>query len=671
MNTFPPNPKHGDIYEYKTGLLYQYDAGVNGWIPVISNSSLLELATPIRNGVMSSVDLKKLNRLVLPFPQSTIIGNDCDFAFNRGLIELSSGDEFIGVEGLVKIRNVDDVGDDIEKLIDFHIHQHTFGFDFTLNLPNLVEELIRLGQIRIQGSTGDKGDKGPKGDNGINQILAGPPGDKGEQGDAPECQLTVELEPVSANPKFGLNKAFVDVRIKDHPTDRFKYYLEFDRQSIGNDNRAATRLNIEDFGSYWVVAVANATAGNKQIFYLDVEPIINAIRNKFLEQVELLKAGYESITKHWVQTMSDLFDEQKAALCCALENCISKTKSIDTRQHMESTAAAVIPDGKIKINIFPPNGPPKDDVKQVSNTRLTPGNDCYIAPTPAVTAAVDAGVTVKLDATRHTASVNNAQKITLPNGRYSVVIADMAVKIDDQYGSLVRVQYVCQGSKKIASFLDKGRYDVLKDAKSAYGGLSLVIDHDGGEIAFYFPSYIANKMTGSATLEITPVGPNQQLVSPISTETSKVPTSWRKQADSTFYCTMTSSHLNWYRVGWEQGNCCGIIIKIAGQEFIVLKRGLGNDEACGGGESEITPCIAESLKDLKVHPSFAWPTLNGRDFAPIPSGDIIFKYDEELNVTVHEKMGLDKYKEAKGNPDTYRHLAYQLGLILFPTIDNG
>lgn len=670
MNTFPSDPKHGDIYEYKPGLLYQYDAGVNGWIPIVANSAALELATPIKSGAMSAVDLCKLNRLVLPFPQSTIIGNDCEFAFSKGQIGLSSGDDFIGVEGLVKVQNIDEVGDHIEESIDYQIHQHTFGFDFTLNLPNLVDELLRLGQIKVQGSTGPKGDKGVKGDSGINVILAGPPGDKGEPGNAPECQLSVDTEPVSANPKLGLDKAFVAVRIKDHPTDRFKYYLEFDRQSIGDDNRAVNRLNVDDFSSYWVVAVGSSTAGNKEIYYLDVEPIISAIKDKFMEQVELLQAGYESITKHWVQTMSDLFDEQKAALCCALENCISKTKSIDARQHMETTAAAAIPDGKIKINVFPPKGTPQGKVSELSNTRLTPGNECYKPPKTTALGASDIGA-IKLDATTHVANANNGYKVNLPGGKYTISINKMAVKIDDQYGSMVRIHHIENGIAKVTSFLDKGRYDQATDAASAYEGLSLTVDHDGGEVAFYVPSYIANSITGDAILEVQSVGPAQDRKTLDTTQDEHNDQDAGSQRADTFYCSMTSSHLNWYRMGWENGNCCGMTVKIAGQQYIIFKRGLGNDDACGGGESETTTCVGSSIKHLKVHPAFAWPTLNGTDFAPIPNGDITFKYDEDMNIAVQEKMAQETYQNAKGNPSTYRHLTYQLGLILFPTINNG
>lgn len=675
MNNFPLNPSHGDIYEYKTGLLYQYDAGANSWMPVISNSAILDLATPINDGAMSAVDLQKLNRLVLPFPESTLIGNDCEFPFSRGTIDLTSGDDFIGVEGNVRIRNIDDLGDNIETAERFHIHQHTFGFDFTLNLPNLVEQLIRLGQIKVEGPVGPKGRKGEKGDPGQDYIYSGPRGEKGDSGNAPECELTIEIEPISANPRYGLDKAFVDARVIDHPTDAEKYILEFDRQSIGNDNRAATRLNIEGFGTYWVVAVTGTGGGRQRPYFLDVEPIISAIRDKFMEQVQLLKDGYESISKHWVQTMSDLFDEQKAALCCALENCISKTKSIEVRRHMESTAASALPNAKIKVDIFPASGLPAEDspVKVISNTRRTPGNDCYIAPQAqsqdeASPQKSEAKHSVLIDAAVNTASVKNAQRIVLPNGRYLAIITEMNIQIAKRYGSMIRVQHLENGVKKVVSFLDKGRYDNKYDAQEAYEGLTLAFNHDGGEVAMYLPSFVSSEMSGTANIDIIPIDPQPTTV---SKQDTKIRTIGEQQDQQDFYCTMSSSHLNWYRAGWEQGKCCGLVVRVAGQQYIIFKRGLGDDDACGGGESQTTLCVDQAKKKFKEHPAFAWPTINGEDFAPIPEGDITFKYDEELNATVHEKMGLKEYNKAVGDPNSYRHLAYQLSLILFPTSSNG
>jgi hypothetical protein len=672
MNKFPANPIHGDIYEYKTGLLYQYDAGVNGWIPVVSNGATLELATPSKSGAMSSVDLRKLNRLVLPFPQSTIIGNDCDSPFAIGNISLTSGDNFVSVEGKSKIRNVDQFGDDIQTIEDSHIHQHTFGFDFTLNLPNLIQELIRLNQIKLEGDTGPKGHDGAKGKSGLDFIFSGPAGNKGLSGTSPECNLSIEPEPLSVNPKYGLNKAFVGARIKDHPIDRNKYLLELDRQSVGND-RAAKRVNVERFGSYWVIAVSGRTGPSvstassgicgdtldpitrqKQlVYYLDIEPLINSIRAKFLEQVELLKAGYESITKHWVQTMSDMFDEQKLALCCALENCISKTKSVDARRHMESTAASALPDGRIRVNVFPPSGTPSgDDVRVMSNTRRTPRNDCFgefVANKSSVNSII-------VDASVNVASAKRAKTVDLDGGKYSIVINDISVKIDDQYGSPLRVQYIKNGIKKIATFLDKGRYGILDEAKRAYQGLALSIDHDGGEVSFYFPSFMSSNMSGNVALEISKDSSENDstLIKMIGTKAND------------FYCSMTSSHLNWYRKGWQQGMCCGLVLNIAGQDYIIFKRDVDQS-----GENEHTQCIAAANQHFKMHPSFAWPTLNDTDFTPIPDGNIMFKYDEEMNITAREKISSLDYRNPRGNPNNHRYLAYQLNLILFPTSSNG
>lgn len=368
MNTkFPNNPKHGDIYEVKSGLLYQYDAGVNGWLEVRSDNFIIELATPVKKGAMSSEDLKKLNRLLLPPPQSTITGTDCPTPFQYGVVQLYSGDRFVGVNGNVDIRNIDEFGDIVSASHPFHIHQHTYGFDFTLDIPELVRELISRGKLNLQGLIGDTGDKGDTGDDGINNILTGPAGNKGNQGIAPPCDLIIDPEPINAEAKPGLKRALVTARIIDNTDSSFT--LEFDRQVVGSQVLSTSSFNVRDSDSFWVLAVANTTGNPQPVYYIDIEPLVDIVRSKFLSEVDRLKKGYEDIVRFWIQTMSDLFDEQKAALCCALEYCMSATKSIDQRWHMESVAAAVVGSKGARINLHSRDS---DVAVEVSSTSLLP-----------------------------------------------------------------------------------------------------------------------------------------------------------------------------------------------------------------------------------------------------------------------------------------------------------
>ena len=104
---------------------------------------------------------------------------------------------------------------------------------------------------------------------------------------------------------------------------------------------------------------------------------------------------------------------------------------------------------------------------------------------------------------------------------------------------------------------------------------------------------------------------------------------------------MSASHLAWYKNGWETGRCCGTTATIGGQEYIIFKRSIGHDNKCGGGESQETPCIAA----FNAHPSFAWPTLDGSTFAPIPeSGMVYFKYDKELHNLINSKIDSSKFE---------------------------
>jgi hypothetical protein len=368
VNTkFPNNPRHGDIYEVKSGLLYQYDAGVNGWLEVRSDNFIIELATPIKKGAMSSEDLRKLNRLLLPPPQSTITGTDCPTPFQYGTVQLYSGDRFVGVDGNVDIRNINEFGDIVSTSHPFHIHQHTYGFDFTLDIPELVRELISRGKLNLQGLVGDTGDKGDTGDDGINNILSGPAGNKGTQGLAPPCDLIIDPEPINAEARPGLKRALVTARLIDN-TDK-SFILEFDRQVVGSQALSTSSFNVRDSNSFWVLAVTNVAGNPQPVYYIDIEPLIDIVRSKFLSEVHRLKKGYEDIVRFWIQTMSDLFDEQKAALCCALEYCMSATKSIDQRWHMESVAAAVVGSKGARINLHSRDS---DVAVEISSTSLLP-----------------------------------------------------------------------------------------------------------------------------------------------------------------------------------------------------------------------------------------------------------------------------------------------------------
>ena len=123
---FPANPEHGDIFEISDGIYYQYDASLKAWGKITANNLVFPEATYSRPGIMTYSDLRKLNRLVLPPPYSTIVGNDCVGPFSSGSIRLVGGDRYVSVNGKLDFKNIDEFGDRVNQSESFHIHQHTY-----------------------------------------------------------------------------------------------------------------------------------------------------------------------------------------------------------------------------------------------------------------------------------------------------------------------------------------------------------------------------------------------------------------------------------------------------------------------------------------------------------------------------------------------------------------
>lgn len=808
MMLFPSNPTHGAIFELQAGSYFKYDATLRSWIKIVSNTIQLALATPTNNGAMSAEDLKKLNRLVLAPPKSSITGTECFAPFSGGNIAFSA-DKYISVNGDLTLRNIDARGDVISKQQPFKIHQHTNGFDFTVDLPSLIEELKRRNQFNVTGKRGTKGVTGKRGATGPDTILTGPPGTQGASGTTPPCGLSVEPDVLKVVPKTGTNKALVKVNVVKDETDNLKYRLIFDRQAIGPVGFAADKFNVRNDYSSWALAIATdnvtdtpvAECDSQQyanvpmpVYYIDIDPIIESIHQEFLKEVGALKTGYEDIVKYWIQTMSDLFDEQKAALCCALQFCMSSTKGATIRQHIESVAAAA--SGSANVLLHDRNS---QEAVAISGTRLlgrVSGVDaCESGPafpqyphtivdgggggggggggedeepevwvltitTPSTGTGAYAvqlnGFTTNVIATNNASiqqtaieiashtwyqgphswwtgwdasvdtrrgldnkvtftarrgvgtstgafslgqagggvpaagtfvkqnsgggnplrlqsvatavatsaiidpsvnfSVVSGTKINLQPGTYTATISDTTAQVDDDHRANVKIRYSKGGNSKVATFLNKGAYASNLNARQSYVGLSLSFTHDGGDVVAWLPSDAPQASSGQVSLTVT---------SSTSVPPQDVAKENLKSINNT-KCQMSASHLAWYERGWATGNCCGVIVNVMGQDYIIVKRSIGNDTGCGGGESESTPCINKYLKTIG-HPAFAWPTFDGSRFAPLPPADYIdFHYDADLHNIVVGKLASGEFVSGKGTPSGLRHLAYQLNAILFP-----
>lgn len=342
MFTFPKNPADGDLFEAVDGVFFQFDKRNNCWVRV-DGAEALGLATPLKDGLMSPEDFTKLESLLIPPPQSTIKGEDCNVAFTEGQIRLTSTDESLQIAPSLKLSG---------KNVPWNLHKNTAGYDFKLNVQDLLEEMKRTGkltQVVIQGLQGRKGEKGQ---DGKNSVETGPKGDTGASGKhAPYAgTLSAEVNDFQLIDKQA-NRAIVDIQTL---TDETGNYLLATRANIGNPDACPTEVVPKAFTSPWVVVLSKqenalvrtlastndcnnpCTICVSTLHYINLELVLDAIFERFLELIELMRLAKQDLIIAWLQTMITVFNEQKQALCCALENCKTAQRNASERRILES-----------------------------------------------------------------------------------------------------------------------------------------------------------------------------------------------------------------------------------------------------------------------------------------------------------------------------------------------
>jgi hypothetical protein len=125
-------------------------------------------------------------------------------------------------------------------------------------------------------------------------------------------------------------------------------------------------------------------------------------------------------------------------------------------------------------------------------------------------------------------------------------------------------------------------------------------------------------------------------------------------------CSMPVDKIAWYEHAWKNGTCCGAHLIVDGIPYIIIKKSIGVDMTCGGGESEVSPCISTFLDSGKGHPAFAFPTASGTKFMGMPkSGTQLFIEDEFLEKAALKAFTNNGYLRKKGN-------LKNIDFILFP-----
>jgi hypothetical protein len=131
-------------------------------------------------------------------------------------------------------------------------------------------------------------------------------------------------------------------------------------------------------------------------------------------------------------------------------------------------------------------------------------------------------------------------------------------------------------------------------------------------------------------------------------------------------CLMHWKQVEWYERGWRTSNACGAFVEIDGMQWIVVKRSIGIDTSCGGGESENTQCIKQFIEAGQGHPAIAWPSIDGEEFIGRPtSGFARFVKDPGLSDAIIEAMANHQARSMRGNL-TAGNTAETIPFILFP-----
>jgi hypothetical protein len=335
---FPPNPKNGDVVTVEDGLTYVYDAILHIWHQ--QEGGTITLATPLMSGLMASSDLKKLNGLIVPPPQTTITVAGYDYAFSSGTIALVEGDEYVKIDSNAKISDV--------STITRQIHQNTYAFNFTIDTTAFFQFMIDSERFVVRSPRGPKGDKGDTGPRGQDYLPYGPNGPAGDDGANAPFSITIQPEPASLE-RVNQNVTRAITSIGTEEISETENYLVVTRSIIGNPDACPSQLKLTSTSnSTWLVALPTTASqavitwlpdtcysNSQEVYYLDVSGILESIETEFNREVAAIKSDCENIVQFWLSVMAGLFDEQKAALCCALEYCQSQSRNAETRRYIE------------------------------------------------------------------------------------------------------------------------------------------------------------------------------------------------------------------------------------------------------------------------------------------------------------------------------------------------
>lgn len=325
---YPENPSDGMLFESTPGVYYEYQMSLKSWVRV--NSPNIPVATQYSDGLMSKEDYSKVIGMLDDPPVTVLSVEGCDEQYSSGLLTFNSDESDI-----IKI-----------DMPEENLHENTAIINFKLDLEKFAQNMIDEGKLKFIALSGDDGNKGDKGADGLNSLDTGPQGDDGPNGlNMPwPGTLTEETFDVSHD-----NKAIVDIRQEKVSSE--ENYLVVRRANIGNPNACPDSIIPQDVQSPWIIGFGNDADANavsvvnnnsicsvycrSSIFYFDIDVIIQSIKTHFINYLQIVKQEKEELAESWIAAMITQYNEQKSALCCALEACKSRTRNVRQREYIE------------------------------------------------------------------------------------------------------------------------------------------------------------------------------------------------------------------------------------------------------------------------------------------------------------------------------------------------
>ena len=171
------------------------------------------------------------------------------------------------------------------------------------------------------------------------------------------------------------------------------------------------------------------------------------------------------------------------------------------------------------------------------------------------------------------------------------------------------------GNRFTGDFFYSDIYEAIHGKGGALGYLDKVLPNWEARVKFLDLGYVQRLKFASSNGQIITLAQTDVLDSQLDSLPPGVPGIGDSLRNNTFVfrssgpgCFMPASQVAWYLRGLRIESCCSIIIEYMGGYWAIIKRSIGPDDACGGGESENTECIKSFLR-TRGHPSIAWPVI--------------------------------------------------------------